>query len=74
MDSILNRTKARLIRVQEGISEFFSNEEISEERFTTCKDCYYYMKKTLQCGQCKCFMPIKILLKNSTCPDDRWRQ
>jgi hypothetical protein len=44
----------------------------AQRRIKICKECKYY--KMFVCGQCGCFMPVKVSFKNSTCPLNKWAQ
>ena len=50
----------------------FITEDISESRFSICKECPELIKLTSQCKKCGCFMSAKTKLKNATCPLGKW--
>jgi hypothetical protein len=41
------------------------------DRINTCKSCPN-LNKLNMCKLCGCFMPIKVRLKGSSCPDGKW--
>lgn len=42
------------------------------ERWNICMACDRLIKATRQCKECGCFMKIKVRLKGSSCPLDKW--
>jgi hypothetical protein len=42
------------------------------ERWNTCMTCDRLLRATRQCKECGCFMKIKVRLKNSSCPLNKW--
>jgi hypothetical protein len=50
---------------------FFSSKELQEQRYEVCKSCNSFT--TLKtCQECGCIIPLKIKLKNSVCPVNKW--
>lgn len=49
-----------------------ANLDTVKDRVKICKKCpeLHFILKT--CNSCGCFMPVKILLNNSTCPLNKW--
>jgi hypothetical protein len=45
---------------------------IIEERLSICEGCEFFVKATLQCKKCGCFMDIKTKLLNAECPVGKW--
>ena len=52
----------------------WTTKEIAQQRYDICKSCKHFVHLTSQCDLCKCFMKIKVKLKNSTCPDSMWHE
>lgn len=46
--------------------------EVAKERLSICMDCDRYTHSTTQCKECGCFMLVKTVLANSSCPLDKW--
>jgi len=48
--------------------------EFTDGRIRTCRKCddNYWIKKTLWCGKCKCFIPAKARVESEKCPLDKW--
>lgn len=42
------------------------------DRMKMCLQCEHFFKPTRQCTKCGCFMPVKVRLKNSSCPVKKW--
>lgn len=50
----------------------YINKEISDKRLDICNGCEKFIKITKQCKECGCIMPLKVKLKDSTCPLNKW--
>ena len=50
--------------------------EFTDERVRKCQKCKYryWIKKTLWCSECKCFVPAKARVKENTCPKGLWEK
>ena len=48
------------------------SEEESNKRLEICKSCPEFIKLTLQCKKCGCFMYAKTKLEKATCPIGKW--
>jgi hypothetical protein len=72
MQIYLERAKKKLLSVTNALPSIFVHEKMADLRFNECKGCGEFWQKTLQCGSCKCFMPIKVLIKKSDCPKNKW--
>ena len=50
--------------------------EFTNERKRTCRECEfkYWIKRTLWCSICKCYIPAKARVKENTCPKKKWRK
>jgi hypothetical protein len=46
--------------------------KISNNRLLICQECPELLNITKQCKQCGCVMPLKVKLKNATCPLEKW--
>ena len=42
------------------------------KRFEICKECPFFIKATKQCKKCKCFMFLKVWIKDADCPEGKW--
>ncbi len=49
----------------------FRNKEEQKERLDSCKECPFY--KLRACTKCGCFMPLKVKVKGSSCPEGKWK-
>jgi len=49
------------------------NEDIplAKQRYEICKGCEYLTKLRF-CGQCGCFMPLKVRIESVSCPIKKW--
>jgi hypothetical protein len=50
----------------------WASEELSEERYSICKNCPELIKLTTQCKKCGCFMAAKTKLEAAKCPIGKW--
>lgn len=48
--------------------------EFTDDRVRVCQKCEsnYWIKRTLWCSICKCFIPPKARVKENTCPKNLW--
>lgn len=48
--------------------------ELYDSRRSVCRDCPLFVKTGSVCSLCGCFINLKILLRDSRCPDNppRW--
>ena len=46
----------------------------TKERVRMCRRCddHYWIKHALFCSICKCYIPAKARVKESTCPNNLW--
>jgi topoisomerase IA-like protein len=49
-----------------------TSKEIQEERLNICKSCSEFKPKLKVCGQCGCFMEMKVKFSRTTCPLKKW--
>jgi len=50
----------------------YVEDEISNDRYSICKECSHFLNATKQCKLCGCFMIIKTKLEHASCPIDKW--
>ena len=48
----------------------FVSHRVSQERIDICKQCEKYTG--VFCKHCSCVMPLKVKLKSSECPEQKW--
>lgn len=48
-------------------------DEVYWERYNTCSNCEFFIKKIGVCSKCSCFMKVKCSLETSFCPVDKWK-
>jgi hypothetical protein len=48
--------------------------EFTDDRVRACQKCdkNYWIKRTLWCSICKCFVPAKARVENEKCPEGKW--
>ncbi len=48
--------------------------DFTNSRINICENCVgnYWIKGTLWCSICKCFIPAKARVENEKCPLDKW--
>ncbi len=79
------KTKRRIrsgVKKTKQIAEGFANLargkrfEFTNERISTCRKCEfnYWIKQSLWCSICKCFIPAKARVEENTCPKNYWRR
>lgn len=49
-----------------------ATKEVSEQRYSVCKECDQLMAVTKQCKKCWCVMPVKVTVSTATCPLNKW--
>lgn len=50
----------------------FVDESVSTQRMAICDECEVQNKTIKVCTACGCVLPIKVRLKESTCPMELW--
>ena len=50
----------------------FEKSTLAQERISICKSCEFYNQTLRVCSDCKCFMPVKTMLKWAKCPKGKW--
>lgn len=50
----------------------FIDKNIAQNRYNLCKQCEYFNSTITTCKQCGCIMKIKVKLKDSNCPINKW--
>ena len=53
-------------------TDIFLEREEAQKRFDHCKECDQIKLPLYQCAQCGCFMKIKVKMKYSKCPLNKW--
>lgn len=48
------------------------NENQLISRYSICKTCDYFNSLLKVCKACSCFMPLKVQIKKSKCPKEKW--
>jgi len=50
--------------------------EFTDGRIRICRKCpeNYWIKKTLWCSICKCYIPAKARVKDEKCPLNKWAE
>jgi len=48
--------------------------EFTDSRIRICQYCEknYWIKRTLWCSICKCFIPAKARVEKEKCPENKW--
>ena len=48
----------------------------TDARIKVCRTCEdnYWIKKTLWCKICKCYIPAKARVLDEKCPKDKWKE
>jgi hypothetical protein len=64
--------EARIRREGEEQSILTGVIEYAKERYAICRDCEAFSNIIKVCGECYCFMPAKVLLKDMECPAGKW--
>lgn len=52
--------------------ENWTQEQVSDKRYSICSECPELIHSTKQCKQCGCFMPLKVKLEAAKCPLNKW--
>lgn len=47
---------------------------MTKQEMDRLKTCYECNGNTLRCPECKCFVKAIILVKEETCPKNKWKQ
>ena len=53
---------------------FFLTKEEAQKRYDICKECDRFIPLTAQCKECGCIMKLKVKMRNSKCPLDKWKE
>jgi len=73
---VQDHESAKLKRKQEKeaarIEAEFEKSTLAQDRIAICKSCDLYNQTLRMCSDCKCFMPVKTMLKWSKCPQNKW--
>jgi hypothetical protein len=49
-----------------------TDDHVGVERYAVCQECPDLISTTKQCKHCGCIMPMKVKLKEATCPVGKW--
>jgi len=70
------QTKQKIKNITKGYVALATGKkyEFTDSRITVCRECEdnYWIKKTLWCSICKCFIPAKARVKDEKCPKGKW--
>ena len=53
--------------------KIFASKNLSEKRYSICKECPNLRAWTKTCKICNCIMPLKVKLIDSECPEGKWK-
>ena len=65
------RIKAEIQMIEQMES---TKENFPKVRYDICNSCENFNSFTKFCGECHCFMPVKVLFKNVKCPVNKWQE
>lgn len=64
-------------QIIEGYSNLVTGKkyEFTDDRIRVCQKCEdnYWIKRTLWCSICKCYIPAKARVKENLCPKGFWK-
>lgn len=69
-DQAASLTKAMAAWASAGLP--IAGKDEQKERHEICGGCPSLMREEYRCGECKCYLLLKVPLKTSTCPLNRW--
>lgn len=55
-------------------NSLFLPKEQAQQRYDICKTCTSFVALTTQCAECGCFMKLKVKIRESSCPLNKWDQ
>ena len=61
--------------IQDHIQEAenkLENTSYAKKRYEICKKCEKFNNAIKVCGECLCFMPIKVQIERKSCPIGKW--
>jgi hypothetical protein len=69
-----NASQKRLTLNMELGRKALSAQEIQtiEHRMSTCNACPNFNKATLICSECSCYIPMKVMRSDQSCPISKW--
>ena len=56
---------------REKLKEIFGI-PMAKARLEQCQGCIHFIRQTSKCDICECYMPIKVLIPLTSCPDNKW--
>lgn len=68
----LGQTMARSWEEMVSGNELMVDEYEQQRRFDICQVCEHYIKHSKRCAKCGCFLKMKIKMKVSECPIQKW--
>lgn len=54
------------------VSSIIATADVAQSRMDTCRGCDRYMSSFMRCKECGCIMPLKVRMKDSECPLQKW--
>jgi hypothetical protein len=49
-----------------------AKEDVQNQRYFICKSCDKFNNKVKICKECGCFMPFKVKIDSTKCPQNKW--
>jgi|APGre2960657373_1045057.scaffolds.fasta_scaffold584835_1 uncharacterized paraquat-inducible protein A len=68
----LSSTAAKATQAIVAKERMISPEQNAKHRLSICNACEFLIKKTGRCGQCGCFVSLKVKLNFEECPIGKW--
>ena len=74
MDESIIDKAAGLVKsvVNHAIDGFKTSDDLSKERLAICAECPFFIKESVKCSKCGCWMKTKSRWKTATCPIGAW--
>lgn len=70
------QVKQKIKNITKGYTALVTGKkyEFTDGRIRICRKCEdnHWIKKTLWCSICNCFIPAKARVKDEKCPNDKW--
>jgi hypothetical protein len=67
-----NLTRDVIKTVQTASQGVKASDEDANRRKEICEKCEFFNKSQQRCTKCGCFMAVKVYLKASNCPINKW--
>ena len=72
------KAKRKIKNIAKGYTALVTGKkyEFADGRIAICRECKknYWIKKTLWCSICKCYIPAKANVENEKCPLGKWER